>query len=156
MSAGRAGIVTIQPCASTPNGAARARRGRLGAPRRAAPPRRLVARHRGVRPDRRGLAGARAGRSSAAGATRPAPAARGEGLLVDHRGRARARALAWHDIEQRFDAELRARARRRTGTTRATLAIDGPVAAHRGQGLRPLPRQALARLHALCQTAATL
>ena len=42
------------------------------------------------------------------------------------------------------------------GHTRATVTIEASPWRLVAEGLRPVPRQALARLHALCQTAADL
>ena len=42
------------------------------------------------------------------------------------------------------------------GNTRATLVLEAPWWRIVAEGLRSTPRQALARLHALCQTAASL
>jgi uncharacterized protein YndB with AHSA1/START domain len=63
--------------------------------------------------------------------------------------------LAWHDVQQRFTADLLLEPAAE-GMTRATLTIDSAGLRAVAEGLRPLPRHALARLHALCQTAATL
>ena len=107
-----------------------------------------------IRPDRRGVTeGARwqVARGGSIGLLRRPES---EGILVitaaepEHR-------LAWHDVQQRFTAELLLEPAA-DGMTRATLTIDSPGARAILEGLRPLPRQALARLHALCQTAATL
>ena len=65
------------------------------------------------------------------------------------------RRLAWHDVEQRFKAELLLEPAAE-GMTRASLTIESRGLRAVLEGLRPLPRRALARLHALCQTAATL
>jgi uncharacterized protein YndB with AHSA1/START domain len=107
-----------------------------------------------VRPDRRGLAeGARwqVVRGGSIGLLRR-PESEGTVVLtaVDPERR-----LAWHDVQQRFTAELRLEPAAE-GLTRATLTIEAPGTRAILEGLRPLPRQALARLHALCQTAATL
>jgi len=107
-----------------------------------------------IRPDRRGLAeGARwqVVRGGSIGLLRRPESV---GTLVitavepDHR-------LAWHDVQQRFTAELSLEPAAE-GMTRAALTIDSPGFRAVLEGLRPLPKQALARLHALCQTAATL
>jgi uncharacterized protein YndB with AHSA1/START domain len=107
-----------------------------------------------VRPDRRGLAeGARwqVVRGGSIGLLRR-PESEGTVVLtaVDPERR-----LAWHDVQQRFTAELILEPAAE-GLTRATLTIEAPGTRAILEGLRPLPRQALARLHALCQTAATL
>ena len=107
-----------------------------------------------IRPDRRGLAeGARwqVVRGGSIGLLRRPES---EGIVVitaaepDHR-------FAWHDVQQRFTAELLLEPAAE-GMTRATLTIEAPGTRAILEGLRPLPRRALARLHALCQTAATL
>ena len=107
-----------------------------------------------IRPDRRGLAeGARwqVVRGGSIGLLRRPES---EGIVVitvaepEHR-------FAWHDVQQRFTAELLLEPAA-DGLTRATLTIEAPGTRAILEGLRPLPRQALARLHALCQTAATL
>ncbi|HKB20283.1 MAG TPA: SRPBCC family protein [Gaiellaceae bacterium] len=107
-----------------------------------------------IRPDRRGLAeGARwqVVRGGSIGLLRRPESV---GALVitavepEHR-------LAWHDVQQRFTAELVLEPAS-DGMTRATLTIEAPGTRAILEGLRPLPGQALARLHALCQTAATL
>jgi uncharacterized protein YndB with AHSA1/START domain len=107
-----------------------------------------------IRPDRRGLAeGARwqVVRGGSIGLLRR-PESVGTVVItaVEHEHR-----LAWHDVQQRFTAELLLEPAV-DGMTRATLTIDSPGFRAVIEGLRPLPRQALARLHALCQTAATL
>jgi uncharacterized protein YndB with AHSA1/START domain len=107
-----------------------------------------------IRPDRRGLAeGARwqVVRGGSIGLLRRPES---EGILVITAVEPERR-LAWHDIQQRFTADLLLEPAAE-GMTRATLIIDSPGARAILEGLRPLPRQALARLHALCQTAATL
>jgi uncharacterized protein YndB with AHSA1/START domain len=107
-----------------------------------------------IRPDRRGLAeGARweVVRGGSIGLLRR-PESVGTLVLTavepEHR-------LAWHDVQQRFTAELVLEPAAE-GMTRATLTIDSPGLRAIAEGLRPLPKHALARLHALCQTAATL
>jgi Polyketide cyclase / dehydrase and lipid transport len=105
----------------------------------------------GVHPDRRGLApGAR---WTLHAGTQPSlfrrPAA--ESTLLVREVEAPTR-VAWHMTNERLDVELvlaDAPARR----TRAELTVSGPFIV----GLRrSLPRNALNRLHALCQTAAEL
>jgi uncharacterized protein YndB with AHSA1/START domain len=107
-----------------------------------------------IRPDRRGLAeGARwqVVRGGSIGLLRRPES---EGMVVitavepDFR-------LAWHDVQQQFTAELLLEPAA-DGRTRATLSVDSTGWRAVAEGLRPLPRQALARLHALCQTAANL
>jgi len=107
-----------------------------------------------VRPDRRGLAeGARwevvRGRTPGL-LRRPG----GEGMVVITKVEPGLR-LGWHDVQQKFDAHLRLEPAPE-GNTRATLAVEAPWWRLVAEGLRPTPRQALARLHALCQTAASL
>jgi uncharacterized protein YndB with AHSA1/START domain len=107
-----------------------------------------------IRPDRRGLAeGARwqVARSAAPGLLRRPG---GEGLIVVTAVDPPVR-LAWRDLQQRFDAEIRLEPAPE-GHTRASLAIDAPWWRLVAEGLQSTPRQALARLHALCQTAASL
>ena len=77
---------------------------------------------------------------------------RGEGLivvsLVDP-----GRALAWRDLEQEFTGRIELT----PGTaTAAVVSLEAAWWRIAAEGLRPLPRRALARLQALCQTAATL
>ncbi|HEY3051590.1 MAG TPA: SRPBCC family protein [Gaiellaceae bacterium] len=107
-----------------------------------------------IRPDRRGLAeGARwqVVRGGSIGLLRRPES---EGIVVitavepDFR-------LAWHDVQQSFTADLWLEPAA-DGMTRATLSVDSPGWRAVFEGLRPLPRQALARLHNLCQTAASL
>jgi hypothetical protein len=63
--------------------------------------------------------------------------------------------LAWRDLQQRFDADVRLE-QISGDRTRATLVLEAPWWRITLEGLRSTPRQALARLHALCQTAARL
>jgi uncharacterized protein YndB with AHSA1/START domain len=105
----------------------------------------------GVQPDRRGLApGAR---WRVQGENRPSLIRRPEAvgaLLV--RAVEPPRKLAFHLTGDRIDVELLLE-ERGDERTLATLNVDGPWMI----GLsRALPRQALGRLHALCQTAAEL
>jgi uncharacterized protein YndB with AHSA1/START domain len=106
-----------------------------------------------VRPDRRGLApGARwqIVRSRQTGLLRRPG---GSGLIVVESVEP-GHAFAWRDLEQGFAAEVRiARAGQ---NTRAALTLDAPWWRILVEGLRPAPREALTRLHALCQTAASL
>lgn len=107
-----------------------------------------------IRPDRRGLAeGARwqVVRGSAPGLLRK-PA--GEGLIVITAVEPGTR-LAWRDLQQGFDADLRLDSASESHT-RATLVLEAPWWRIVLEGLRLTPRQGLARLHALCQTAARL
>jgi uncharacterized protein YndB with AHSA1/START domain len=107
-----------------------------------------------IRPDRRGLAeGARwqVVRGSTPGLLRRPG---GEGMLVITKVEPERR-LVWHDLQQDFDAEIRLEPAPE-GHTRATLVVEAPAWRIVAEGLRSTPRHALARLHALCQTAASL
>jgi uncharacterized protein YndB with AHSA1/START domain len=107
-----------------------------------------------VRPDRRGLAeGARwqVARGGEVGLLRRPES---DGLVVITTVEPERR-LVWRDIQQQFTAEILLEPGT-DGTTRATLTIEASPWRAVLEGLRPLPRKALARLHALCQTAATL
>lgn len=107
-----------------------------------------------IRPDRRGLAeGARwqVVRSSAPGLLRRPG---GEGMIVIERVEPGLR-LGWRDIQQGFAADLRLEPAPE-GNTRGMLVLEAPWWRLVAEGLRSTPRQALARLHALCQTAASL
>jgi uncharacterized protein YndB with AHSA1/START domain len=105
----------------------------------------------GVQPDRRGLApGAR---WTLHAGMRPSLLRRPEAettllvLAVE-----RPRRVAWQLTRDRIDVELRL-AEAGAGRTRAELTVSGPFLV----GLRrSLPRNALNRLYALCQTAAEL
>jgi len=106
---------------------------------------------RGVEPDRRGLApGARwelrYGERPTWFRRQPRPT-----LLLVRDVQAPVAAV-WHLTASLLDVDLRLEAIRE-GRTRATLTITGPVVLGTR---RELPRTALSRLHALCQTAATL
>lgn len=108
----------------------------------------------GVQPDRRGLAvNARweVVRSVAPGLLRRP---RGSGLIVIQEVVA-ARSLRWHDVPQGIDAGLRLEDAGRDRTL-ATAFVDGPFWRLVGEGARGLPRQAVARLYDLCQTAASI
>jgi uncharacterized protein YndB with AHSA1/START domain len=107
-----------------------------------------------IRPDRRGLVeGARwqvvRGRSPGL-LRRPG----GEGLIVITKVEAGLR-FGWHDLQQHFDADIRLEPAAE-GHTRAILLLEAPWWRIVAEGLRSTPPQALARLHALCQTAASL
>jgi uncharacterized protein YndB with AHSA1/START domain len=107
-----------------------------------------------IRPDRRGLAeGARwqVVRGGALGLLRRLGS---EGLIVITAVEPERR-LGWRDIQQGFSADLQLEPAP-DGHTRATLLVEAATWRLLLEGLRPLPRQALARLHALCQTAASL
>jgi hypothetical protein len=108
----------------------------------------------GVKPDRRRLApNARwhVVRSRAPGFFRKP---RGEGLIVIKEV-AQERLLRWHDVAQRIDAGVRLEDVG-PGRTLATAFVEGPFWRLLGEGARGLPRQAVARLYDLCQTASTL
>jgi uncharacterized protein YndB with AHSA1/START domain len=105
----------------------------------------------GVQPDRRGLAPGARWRLH--GGTRPSlirkPDMTGTLLVIDVQPYER---IAWHMTGERLDVELRLAATSET-TTSVELTVSGPFFV----GLRrSLPRTALNRLHALCQTAAEL
>jgi hypothetical protein len=106
-----------------------------------------------IRPDRRGLApNARwqVVRGGSAGLLRRPG---GEGLIVLTRVD-RGRELAWHDVQQRFDAAVEIAG---LGShTNAHVVVEAPWWRIRVEGLRRAPEEALSRLHALCQTAAGL
>lgn len=107
-----------------------------------------------IHPDRRGVAeGARwqvvRGRTPGL-LRRPG----GEGMLVITKVEPELR-LAWHDLQQGFEAEIHLEPAPE-GHTRARLVVEAPAWRIVAEGLRSSPRHALARLHALCQTAASL
>ena len=107
-----------------------------------------------IRPDRRGLAeGARweIVRTDTPGLLRRPG---GEGLIVVTAAEP-GRRLAWRDLQQAFTAEVELEAASE-GHTSATLSVDARWWRIALEGLRPAPRQALVRLHSLCQTAAAL
>jgi hypothetical protein len=62
------------------------------------------------------------------------------------------RRVVWHKVKERLDAELVLDPAGHD-RTRARLVVNAPLMVAFG---RRLPREALGRLHALCQTAATL
>jgi hypothetical protein len=106
-----------------------------------------------IRPDRRGLApNARwqVVRSPRAGLLRKPG---GDGLIVLKRVE-HGRALAWHDVQQQFDATVEIAGA--DSRTNALVTLDAPWWRIRLEGLRRAPDEALSRLHALCQTAAGL
>jgi hypothetical protein len=106
-----------------------------------------------IRPDRRGLApGARwtVVRSADAGLLRRPG---GEGMIVIESVEPTLD-LAWRDLEQSFRAEIAIA--NADGETDAKLSLDAPWWRLFAEGLRAAPEQALARLHALCQTADSL
>jgi uncharacterized protein YndB with AHSA1/START domain len=105
----------------------------------------------GVRPDRRGLAPS--ARWQIRTGNRPSllrrPDASGAMLILEVE---KPRRLAWQLTADRVDVELTLEPAGED-RTHATLVIEGPWLV----GLsRTLPRKALSRLHALCQTAAEL
>jgi uncharacterized protein YndB with AHSA1/START domain len=107
-----------------------------------------------IRPDRRGLReGARwqVVRSRLPGLLRRPG---GEGMVVITTVEPGLR-LGWRDLQQGFTADIRLEPAPE-GNTRATLVLEAPWWRLVAEGLRSTPRQALARLHALCQTAASL
>jgi hypothetical protein len=107
----------------------------------------------GVEPGRRGLAeGARwtVIRSRTPGFLRRP---RGEGVIIIRRVRVGTE-LAWHDVRQNLEAGVRLDDQGRN--TIATAFIDGPFWRLLAEGAHGVPRLAVARLHALCQTAASL
>jgi len=63
--------------------------------------------------------------------------------------------LRWRDIDSAVDAGIRL-ANAGAGRTQATAYVDGSWWRVAVEGARDLPRQSLIRLHALCQTAASL
>jgi uncharacterized protein YndB with AHSA1/START domain len=106
-----------------------------------------------IRPDRRGLAaGARwtVVRSATPGLLRRPG---GEGLIVIESVEPTL-ALAWRDLEQRFAARIDLATVE--SETEARLTLDASWWRLLMEGLRGAPKQALARLHALCQTADSL
>jgi uncharacterized protein YndB with AHSA1/START domain len=108
----------------------------------------------GVEPDRRGLA---AGARWTVTLARPVSIVRkpqSSGLLLVERVVAPELA-AWHLTADRLDVELRLDATAEDRTL-ATLTVEGRWLPEILGPRRRLPRQALARLHALCQTAAGL
>ena len=110
--------------------------------------------YQGVKPDRKGLAeNARweVLRSAAPGFFRRPG---GPGLIVITRV-VEEWELRWHDVQQALDAGI-ALDNAGTGHTRAVVTVDGAWWRLYTEGARNLPRQALARLQALCQTAARL
>jgi uncharacterized protein YndB with AHSA1/START domain len=107
----------------------------------------------GVEPDRRGLA-ENARWTVLRGRTpgflrRP----RGQGLIVLRRV-VPGTELAWLDVAQHLEAGVRLEDEGRR--TRATAFVDAPFWRLVAEGATGLPRLAVARLHDLCQTAATL
>jgi uncharacterized protein YndB with AHSA1/START domain len=107
-----------------------------------------------IRPDRRGLAaGARwtVVRSESPGLLRRPG---GEGQIVIDSVEPTL-ALAWRDLQQQFTARIEI-ATADGSQTDARLTVEGSWWRLVSEGLRGAPKQALARLHALCQTADSL
>ena len=108
--------------------------------------------YRAIRPDRRGLeVGARweVVRSQEGLLRRP-----GEEGLVAITAVEPNRRLAWQDVQQRFTATIDLEGD--GGQTRARVTVEAPWWRMLVEGLRLAPKEALSRLHALCQTAAGL
>ncbi len=106
----------------------------------------------GVRPDRRGLqenARWEVIRGRLPGLMRKP---HGTGLIVIRRVTP-GRELAWQDLAQRLDIGVRLEDE--DGQTHATAWVEGAWWRFYTEGARVLPRQALARLHDLCQTASS-
>jgi uncharacterized protein YndB with AHSA1/START domain len=114
--------------------------------------------YRGLQLDRRGFAeGARwrvSRGATGAGTSNLIRRPGGEGTLVVRRIVERS-LFAWHDVELEVDCAV---ALEPTGgrRTRALASIDGRWLRLTFEGLRSVPRQAIHRLHELCQTAAEL
>jgi len=107
-----------------------------------------------IRPDRRGLAEGARWQVTRGGAIGLLRRPESEGLVVITAAEPELH-LGWRDIQQAYSADLRLEPAP-DGKTRAALLVEGAAWRLVLEGLRPLPRQALARLHALCQTAASL
>ncbi len=107
-----------------------------------------------VRPDRRGFAEGARWQITRGGSPGLLRRPGGEGLIVVTAVEPSLR-FAWHDLQQHFEAEIRLEPAP-DGHTRAMLAIEASPWRLVAEGLRPTPRKALARLHALCQTAASI
>lgn len=110
--------------------------------------------YRGVEPDARGLgvqARWRVLRSSSPGFLRRPG---GQGLIVITRI-VEGYELRWHDVQQGLDCGV-ALDNAGPGRSRAVVGVDGNWARLLLEGGRSLPPKALARLQALCQTAAGL
>jgi uncharacterized protein YndB with AHSA1/START domain len=107
-----------------------------------------------IRPDRRGLTeGARweVVRGGSPGLLRRPG---GEGLIVVTAVEPGLR-FSWRDVQQAFVADVVLETAG-SGRTRTMLTLDASWWRLAAEDLRRAPRQALARLHALCQTASTL
>lgn len=110
--------------------------------------------YEGVHPDKRGLGeGARwqVRRTASPGLLRRP---RGEGLIVIQ-SVVPGRELVWRDVQQGLAAGVRL-ADAGPDRTGALAFVEGPWWRIVVEGARGLPRLALYRLHALCQTAASL
>ena len=107
-----------------------------------------------VRPDRRGFAEGARWQVTRGGSPGLLRRPGGEGLILVTAVEPSLR-FAWRDLQQHFEAEIWLEPAP-DGHTRATLTIEAAPWRLVAEGLRPTPRQALARLHALCQTAASL
>jgi uncharacterized protein YndB with AHSA1/START domain len=107
-----------------------------------------------VRPDRRGLAEGARWEVSRGGAPGLLRRPGGEGLIVVIAVEPGLR-FRWRDLQQAFVAEILLEPAA-SGHTRATLTLQASWWRLVAEGLRPVPGQALARLHALCQTASGL
>ena len=107
----------------------------------------------GVEPDRRGLA--ENARWTVMRSRRPGFLRKplGKGLVLVRRV-APNRELSWHDHAQRLDMGIRLEDEGRQ--TKATAWVSGSPWRLYAEGGHALPRQALARLHDLCQTASGL
>lgn len=107
----------------------------------------------GVEPDRRGLA--ENARWEVVRSRRPGFMRKplGTGLLLIRRV-GPGRELAWHDLAQKLDMGIRLEDEGRQ--TLATAWVSGSWWRFYAEGGHALPRQALARLHDLCQTASGL
>ena len=108
----------------------------------------------GVQPDRRGVA--ENARWRVIRAQKPGFVTRGgrEGWIVLTRVVCGLE-LAWRDVDEGLEAGVRL-ANADAGRTRATVFVAGRWWRLYLEGARGLPKQAVARLHDLCQTAATL
>jgi uncharacterized protein YndB with AHSA1/START domain len=107
-----------------------------------------------IRPDQRGFSqGARwqVVRSTSPGLLRRP---RGEGLILVTTVEPGLR-FGWRDLQQAFCAEVLLEPGAQ-GNTRATISLEASAWRIVAEELRSTPRRALARLHALCQTAAGL
>jgi uncharacterized protein YndB with AHSA1/START domain len=107
-----------------------------------------------IRPDRRGLAEGARWQVVRGGEIGLLKRPGGEGLILLEAVEPERR-LAWRDVQQQFAAQILLKPAR-DGNTHVRLIVEASAWRAVAEGLRPLPRKALARLHALCQTAATL